>query len=425
MLNNTFTWNGHSSDEYGIFIERKPNLDRSARKFQTASVPGRNGNIYQLQDAWEEVIVSYEIFAGGPQEGDAVGAFTNVMEWLNSANGYAKLSDTYDSTHYRLGVFVDLTTITSKWHAHGRAIVSFRCRPQRYLVETPAAISSGATISNTTNHNALPLLELVGSGYANLVKVDGRTVVLGIVDYSAAGYFTKIYAGCETEAYRGVGVTPSGNHIPSQNAVPSASLDVGKMVYTVSTADYGVGLPMLVLQNTEYSLSFSVTKSGSSDAVKSTVYFFDQLGQYIGKYNSKSTNYSSGVTITHSFTTPPECGIIMLVVSGATGSTTYTVQNIRLNYGLTAQAYSAYGVTTATVKIKNVTMRIAGPFKNAKIDCENEILWLEGQMVNTAATLVDSDGFPSAEYLHLEPGNNSYTTTNVTSGTLTKNLWEL
>ena len=419
MLNNTFTWNGHSSDEYGIFIERKPNLDRSARKFQTASVPGRNGNIYQLQDAWEEVIVSYEIFAGGPQEGDAVGAFTNVMEWLNSANGYAKLSDTYDSTHYRLGVFVDNVEIESLWHQHGRATITFRCRPERFLVETPASISSGATIANSTNHNALPLLELVGSGYANLVNINGRTGAGSLNDH-----IVYIPSDPDDHVISGISYTPDSNGIPAASGTTITTITTGKIVYT-ATSGYGAGIPMSVMPNTEYTIAYTVTKSGSSDAVVSTVYFFDRTGTYMDSYITKSTNYTSGMTVSHSFTTPQECGWIILVIGGATGSTTYTINSIRLNYGLTQQAYSAYAVTTSTVTIKNVTMNITGPFKNAKIDCENETLYLEGQMVNTAMSLYDQYGFPSSEFLHLETGNNSYTTTNVTSGTITKRFWEL
>ena len=423
-MRSTFTWNGHSSDEFGIDIERKPDLNRSARKFQTASVPGRNGNIYQLENAWEEVMVTYDIFAGGPNYGDAVTSFTTIMEWLNSADGYAVLSDTYDSTHYRLGVFVDVTMITSTWHQHGRATITFRCRPERFLVETPASISSGATIANSTNHNSLPLLELVGSGYANLVKIDGREKLLGISYDGDLEGFAQMPSDVEGYIIVSCGLAPSNGKVPDVAHVNVTTITTGGLVYTAG-ADYGAGIPMGVRGNTEYTVACTVTKSGSSDAVKSTVYFFDRTGKYMNLYLTKSTNYSSGMTVSHSFTTPSECGWILLVIGGATGSTTYTLGSIRLNYGLTVQSYSAYAVTTATVKIKNVTMNITGPFKNAKIDCENETLYLEGQMVNMAMSLYDSNGFPSSEFLHLEPGNNSYTTTNVTSGTITKRFWEL
>lgn len=255
MLNHTFTFNGHTSDEFGIKIERFRALSRPARKYDAAAVPGRNGNLYKLQDAWDEQLVSYEIFAGKqhgateqepswsttmqstitatrtgtsysfsgtasqtipftvdtifditdeefwiefedvsgyttlafrilddswnlvdeitvpsgqkrhvrvPADGDynvqyflnmtahtytnypvtisvkivnndIDAVWTDIMEWLHSADGYAELSDTYDTTHYREAVFVDATDISNSWNEHGRAVVSFRCRPERFL----------------------------------------------------------------------------------------------------------------------------------------------------------------------------------------------------------------------------------------------------------------------------------------------------
>lgn len=247
MRNNSFTFNGRSSDEFGIKIERFRPLNRPPRKYDAAAVAGRNGNIYKLQDAWEEILVSYEIFAeasvgdteadidkengtyftwtvdgltingtipaviqeevgkliatrnrtilvqGGTagtyaltcrverdgvtlrmevittgsetfvlSAGDALyidlsadGTFNNfvtpfkiidaeildlpkkwteIMEWLNSADGYAELTDTYDPEHYHKAVFVDSTDIQNSWNHYGRAVVSFHCRPERFLV---------------------------------------------------------------------------------------------------------------------------------------------------------------------------------------------------------------------------------------------------------------------------------------------------
>lgn len=128
-----FCYNGRASSEFGVRVERFPDLNRSARKFKSASVSGRNGNIYQLENAWEEVTVSYQIFAGERSKGAALTSFTEIVEWLNSADDYAELLDTFDLKHYRMGVFVDDMEIESQWHTFGRATVRFRCRPQRYL----------------------------------------------------------------------------------------------------------------------------------------------------------------------------------------------------------------------------------------------------------------------------------------------------
>lgn len=158
----SFTFNGHSSEEFGIRIERFPNLNRSERKYKSASVAGRNGNIYQMQNAWEELVVSYQIFAGELAAGAAVTDFTDIVEWLNSADDYAVLMDTYDPEHYRLAVFVDELEIESQWHTFGKATVRFRCRPQRFIKKVPwdnvlpkmpqdTAVGPGVTISVDAN----------------------------------------------------------------------------------------------------------------------------------------------------------------------------------------------------------------------------------------------------------------------------------
>lgn len=254
MLNHTFTFNGHTSDEFGIKIERFRALSRPGRKYDAASVPGRNGILYKLQEAWEEILVSYEIFAEasvGDTEADidkengtyftwtadgltingtipaviqeevgkliatrnrtilvqggtagtyaltcrverdgvtlrmevittgsetfvlsagdelyidlsADGTFNNfvtpfkiidaeildlpkkwtdIMEWLNSADGYAELTDTYDPEHYYEAVFVDGPEIANSWNKYGRAVVSFRCRPERFLSDAEVVLS--------------------------------------------------------------------------------------------------------------------------------------------------------------------------------------------------------------------------------------------------------------------------------------------
>lgn len=152
MLNHTFTFNGHSSDEFGIKIERFRALNRPARKFDAASVPGRNGNIYKLQDAYEEVLVSYQIWA--KEDGTLEDVWTNIMEWLNSADGYAELSDTYDTEHYREAVFVDATDIENSWNEYGRALVTFRCRPERFLNNARAIqLTGSASLAFVRNAN--------------------------------------------------------------------------------------------------------------------------------------------------------------------------------------------------------------------------------------------------------------------------------
>lgn len=319
MLNHTFTWNGHSSDEFGIKIERFRNPNRPARKYQAASVAGRNGNLYRLEDAWEEALISYEVFAGENKTGqilarwanmatvtfsdfayaekpvlelifnfpvrtpvapnvfiftivnenvtvqfpqpmyggyydyisgkltythdsdgnllseptvydftqhdvmtvtgtntfaDAQGTssieiltlgytetferqWTNIMEWLSSADGYAHLTDTYDPTHYYEAVFVDAMDISNSWNQFGRTIVSFRCRPERFLTYNAQIRINGGievTINNPTNHIAKPLVCITRATTA------GAYITINDVTITISEPFNNdCYIDCETE----------------------------------------------------------------------------------------------------------------------------------------------------------------------------------------------------------------------------------
>lgn len=170
----SFTFNGRSSEEFGIRVERFPNLSRSTRKFSSESVRGRNGDIYQLQDAWDEVTVSYQIFAGELAAGAAVTDFTDIMEWLHSADDYAVLTDTYDPAHYRMAVFVDAMEIESQWHTFGKATVSFRCRPQRFRV-----VENGKHFEYVTVTPLLSDYEGTTNGMTGIIDKEGNWLVYG------------------------------------------------------------------------------------------------------------------------------------------------------------------------------------------------------------------------------------------------------
>ena len=54
-MSGIITWNGVSSDTLGIYVEKAPSMNRPARKMDSYDVPGRNGSIIRMQDAWENV----------------------------------------------------------------------------------------------------------------------------------------------------------------------------------------------------------------------------------------------------------------------------------------------------------------------------------------------------------------------------------
>ena len=431
----SFTFNGRASEEFGIRIERFPDLNRSARKFQSASVAGRNGNIYQMENAWEEVIVSYQIFAGERQEGAAVTDFTEIVEWLNSADNYVELSDTYDPTHYRLAVFVDELEIESQWHTFGKATVQFRCRPQRFIVQDSISVVSGDTLTNPTNHTALPIITLTGSGAGqrSLLDMIGKSMSTASQVTSSSQMYTLINRANEnlvtwlkrptldqfgrysnTLTYTGSGGT--------SGTLSSVNNSTGTISFTPASSDWGIGIISEVTPNSDYTLSFTNSSGAGTVAI--------WCGSRSGYNNVLSVivqDVSSGASSSITFTTPEECGYILIGVFKASASAG-SFSSIMLANGSIAQPFRPYAENSLeAISIGNITLQFSvSSFGTAVIDCEDENLTIDGVDSNNASYVVDQYGNVSAEYLRLPKGNSVVTlSSGIASASITLRTWEL
>lgn len=427
MLNqnpSTFTFNGHSSAEFGIRIERKPDLNRSGRKFKTDSVAGRNGNIYQLQDAWDEVIVAYDIYAGGRNKGDVIPAFTAIIEWLNSADDYAVLTDSYDPDHYRLAVYVDSMDIESQWYTIGKATVKFRCQPQRFIVEEPITVSSGDTIVNSTNHIAKPSISMTGGGACSLLNLN-KQMYGSQTPYSMATLQQMLYVS-STLAYA-FWVRPSTNISNGIDWVGSSiggtvseiTNSTGTITFTPSST-YGVGVLYQVTPSTTYTLSFNTNRANCALRV---IY-----AENTPPFRITNIHYSSLVSglNTRTFTIPAYIGYVLLVFVGVQSSSS-RFSSIMLNGGDTRLSFKAYSDPFAnTVQIGNTALQfMSSGFDTAEIDCEKENFVLDGINANTNVAVVENGGLVP-EYLQIPKGNSTVTFTgDIQTMTMQKNLWEL
>ena len=430
----SFTFNGHSSDEFGIRIERMPVLNRSARKFLAASVPGHNGNIYQLQDAWEEVVQPYQIFAGD-RTGGAVATFTDIIEWLHSANGYAVLTDTYDPSHYREAVFVDSMDIESEWHTLGRTTINFRCRPEHYIVTNPISVTSGDTLTNPTNHIAKPIITLTGGGRSSLFQMAGRSLAViqkGVVGTAELASFIGDSASTVWMVQRYYADNPTNIRLAGSSYATLNSLTEGALEYEITSNTYaenwGVGFILAVQPNTDYALSWEAYDGGRVD-----VWFANKTG-----YNKitgsvfKETSVGEWVSDYLTFKTPAECGYVLIslghIKQTIPGKTTHKYRNVMLAYGTEAKPFRAFRAPTMTnFTINDVTLTfIESGFDTAVIDCDRENFALDGADLNSGSRLIDKNGNLSVDYLQLAKGENEVSWSgDITEVSIDTRFWEL
>ena len=176
----TFTFNGESSDTYGILITQNASFNAPERAGEMLSIPGRNGAFWQDYGRFENVEVTYHCAVGEGSKADFVQAMSDVRSWLCSPIGYCRLEDDYNPSEYRMAVYKSGLETDEPFVTGAEFEITFECKPQRFLKsgETAVSVTSGDTITNPTRFEAQPLLDVSGTGQV-IVNDDISTVYSG------------------------------------------------------------------------------------------------------------------------------------------------------------------------------------------------------------------------------------------------------
>lgn len=157
-----------SSEDLGVYVESYPKRSIPKRKYETVSVPGRNGDILFSQDAFENETREYDIYISA-KDVKLHNVAHRVAQWLNRP-GYLRLEDTYEPDYYRMAYYTGGADIENYLDEFGRATISFSCLPQRFLKsgEYVMNITKNQYLINPSPYPAKPLIKVTGSGSGTL-----------------------------------------------------------------------------------------------------------------------------------------------------------------------------------------------------------------------------------------------------------------
>ena len=187
------TYDGVASTDYGIVVSEAPVFERPNRKQTIFTVPGRNGSVIFQDDAWEDVIRSYNVWlsenvtedSGGNMSGYLVEYVDAYEEFLNSRKGYLRLTDNFEPDVYRLAYYSGGDSFSNEMTQYGRATLKFTCRPERFLLtgETPVQVNNGDAIVNPTRFKSKPLIHIEASNKTIGITINGKTITAVVADY--------------------------------------------------------------------------------------------------------------------------------------------------------------------------------------------------------------------------------------------------
>lgn len=138
---NSLTYNGTKSTDLGVYVTGSGSFDAAEFDVDKYEIPGRNGDLILSNNRYKNVEITYPAFI--PKA--FMDKVQNVRNWLRSSKVYARLEDTYDMDHYRLGIPTGVQSFSPENRNDGANFeITFDCKPQRFLKvgETPETVEA-------------------------------------------------------------------------------------------------------------------------------------------------------------------------------------------------------------------------------------------------------------------------------------------
>lgn len=162
-MDNYFTFNGISSLDMGLVVEKVPGRRVAEKDLEEYRVPGRSEPLHIWKQSWEPYPVKYKCwFRGNPPEKQ----LHEIAEWLHGAPVRSRLEDSYDSTVYRWATYKGGADVDMLMREVGKFTVEFTVGAQAFLKAWEKALtltSGGGILNNPTPFATRPLIHVVGA----------------------------------------------------------------------------------------------------------------------------------------------------------------------------------------------------------------------------------------------------------------------
>lgn len=162
-MNGIISFAGKDLNEFGVFCDGSLMFVKPQKNVEHFSIVGRNGDLTISNERFENVNITIPCFI---RKGFRP-AFTALIDFLSSTEGYQRL-ETYEQPNaYRMAEFVEaVNPNTGAWMHYGSFELVFNCKPQIWLFEgeNEITITNGDILRNPTQKPSKPLIKVVGTG---------------------------------------------------------------------------------------------------------------------------------------------------------------------------------------------------------------------------------------------------------------------
>lgn len=174
----SFTFAGKDSfKDFGIYVEKRPNIPSPKRRVSYIDVPGRDSSLRRDDETYEDITLSVECSLIG----DPYSKISCIKSWLLNA-GENDLIFSYQPDRKYIAQVVNSIDFEVVLKITSHFVILFNSQPFQYATDnTPILMDSAITLQNPGTVAAFPYIKINGSGAGSLT-MNGKSVFFSSID---------------------------------------------------------------------------------------------------------------------------------------------------------------------------------------------------------------------------------------------------
>lgn len=165
-------YNGRTAHELGVLVKERPAIPAPERDYETYSIPGRDGDLYEMRDTVRDITISVVMgYVCHPSEWQA--RFRAARNWLLSRGDHRLYLDDDPGYYYRVKK-VTVGSSAREVREFGEFTVDFVCAGYQYAKVGDQVISAAEAEQNPGDL-CHPEYLIAGSGDCTLT-VNGKSI---------------------------------------------------------------------------------------------------------------------------------------------------------------------------------------------------------------------------------------------------------
>ncbi|GGI64746.1 hypothetical protein ACFQOY_13635 [Enterococcus alcedinis] len=182
-----FEYKGQKSTEFDLMISEDISFTSPQIKGEFVPIDGMDGEILMSDGKLKNVPKKFYVLMDNYSQEK----ITRVSNWLKQDAHWGQLTTSIDPNYIYQAIFIDEYDFESTSEEYEKAILTFVCKPYKFLKTGLAESILGSTISNPTKRQARPKIIIKGTGNITLKigsslwefkNVDGGIVIDTLLD---------------------------------------------------------------------------------------------------------------------------------------------------------------------------------------------------------------------------------------------------